>query len=100
MKLIVEKTERLEGEITIPGSKSHTIRAVIIASLAEGTSKITKALESEDTTAVVNACSALGAKIDTSNEDVWIVEGFGHKPKNPQTTLDMANSGTSSRLIT
>ena len=73
MKLIVEKTERLEGEIAIPGSKSHTIRAVIIASLAKGTSKITKALGSEDTTAAINACRALGAKIDTSNEDVWIV---------------------------
>ena len=100
MELIVEKTERLEGEIVIPGSKSHTIRAVIIASLAKGASKIIKALKSEDTMAVVNACSALGAKIDTSNEDMWIVEGFGHEPKNPQTTLNMANSGTSLRLIT
>ena len=100
MELIVEKTERLEGEVTIPGSKSHTIRAVVIASLAKGTSKITKALKSEDTMAAVNACRALGAKIDTSNEDVWIVEGFDHKPKSPQTTLDMANSGVSLRLIT
>ena len=40
MKLIVEKTEELKGEITIPSSKSHTIRAVIFTSLADGTSKI------------------------------------------------------------
>ena len=47
MKLVVEKTEKLEGEITIPSSKSHTIRAVIIASLAEGTSKILNPLKSD-----------------------------------------------------
>ncbi len=99
MKLIVEKTEKLEGEITIPSSKSHTIRAVIIASLAEGTSKIINPLKSDDTMATVNACKSLGAKININNEKEWTIEGFDHTPKISGEVLNMANSGTSLRLI-
>ncbi len=99
MKLVVEKTEKLEGEITIPGSKSHMIRAVVIASLAKGTSKISNPLSSDDTMAAVNACKALGAKINMENEKQWLVEGFNHEPKNPEAVLNMANSGTTLRLI-
>jgi len=99
MKLIVEKTENLEGEITIPGSKSHTIRAVIIASLAEGTSKISNPLKSADTMTAVNACKALGAKISIDNEKEWVVEGTNHTLTDPTETINMGNSGTSLRLI-
>ncbi len=99
MKLLVEKTEKLEGEITIPSSKSHTIRAVIIGSLAEGTSKILNPLRSDDTMAAVNACKALGAKIRVENEKKWTIEGINHEPVNSGEILNMANSGTSLRLI-
>jgi len=99
MKLVVEKTEKLEGEITIPSSKSHTIRAVIIASLAEGTSKIKNPLKSADTIAAVNACKSLGAKINTSNEQEWVIEGFNNSPNNPGAPINLANSGTSLRLV-
>ena len=99
MKLVVEKTEKLEGEINIPSSKSHTIRAVVFASLAEGKSKIINPLKSEDTMAAVNACIDLGAKINIENEKEWTVEGFNHRPKNPEKILNMMNSGTSLRLI-
>ncbi|MFH1324198.1 MAG: 3-phosphoshikimate 1-carboxyvinyltransferase [Nanoarchaeota archaeon] len=99
MKLVVEKTEKLEGEITIPGSKSHTIRAVIIASLAEGISKIKNPLKSDDTMAAVNACTAFGAKINTDNESEWVISGFNHNPQKPEGVINMMNSGTSLRLI-
>ena len=98
MKLIVKKTEKLEGEIEIPSSKSHTIRAVIFASLAEGTSKVVRPLESEDTLAAFDVCKELGAEI-TKEEGAWIVKGFNKKPKNPEKVLDLKNSGTSLRLI-
>jgi len=98
MKLTIKKTEKLEGEILIPSSKSHTIRAVVFASLAEGTSKIIRPLESEDTLAAYDACRTLGAEI-TKEGDAWIVKGFDKKPKNPGKVLDMKNSGTSLRLI-
>ncbi len=64
MKLIVRKS-RLKGEVVIPASKSHTIRAVAIASLAAGESAIRKPLVSGDTQAVINCYRALGARIDT-----------------------------------
>ncbi|HZX44326.1 MAG TPA: 3-phosphoshikimate 1-carboxyvinyltransferase [Candidatus Nanoarchaeia archaeon] len=99
MKLLVEKTEKLSGEITIPGSKSHTIRAVTIASLAKGVSKIRNPLKSDDTMASVNAWKLLGAKINTDDANEWIIEGVDHKPKAPGSALNMLNSGTSLRII-
>jgi 3-phosphoshikimate 1-carboxyvinyltransferase len=98
MKLIANKTEVLEGEISIPASKSHTIRAVIIASLATGTSQLINPLFSEDTKAAIRACRALGAKID-QKDSILSIEGFGSNPRNPAEVLDMLNSGTSTNLI-
>ena len=98
MNLIVEKTEKIEGKIRIPASKSHTIRAVVIASLAEGTSRIINPLNSADTISAANACSALGAKIEIKEKEL-IIQGFSKKPKDPGGTINFKNSGTSSRLI-
>lgn len=98
MNLIVKKTEKLTGRIKIPASKSHTIRAVVIASLSDGTSKIINPLKSADTIAALNACRALGAKIEM-NEKEWLITGFSGKPKQPEGVIDFENSGTSSRLI-
>lgn len=98
MKLVVKKTTKLRGSIEIPASKSHTIRAVILASLANGTSKLINPLKSEDAMAAVNACKALGAKIKLGKKE-WTIKGFGKKPKHPKKKIDFANSGTSSRLI-
>ncbi|MEK7995053.1 MAG: 3-phosphoshikimate 1-carboxyvinyltransferase, partial [Planctomycetota bacterium] len=66
MKLIAKKS-RLKGTVSIPASKSHTIRAVAIASLADGTSLIRNPLDSSDTLAAVGCYRALGAEIDTSD---------------------------------
>jgi len=99
MKLIVNPTEKLMGEIQIPGSKSHTIRAIVIASLAEGSSKIINPLFSDDTKAAINGCRALGAKIEEKN-NLIVVNGFNAKPKKPKENLDMLNSGTSINLLT
>lgn len=98
MNLIVETTETLKEEVVIPGSKSHTIRGVIIGSLAKGVSKIKSPLKSADTMASVNGCRQLGAGIDTSGDD-WVIEGFNGKPCNPGKPLDLANSGTSLNLL-
>ena len=67
MNLVVGRSA-LEGSIEIPASKSHTIRAVVIASLAEGTSRIASPLDSGDTRSAVVACRALGAEIETGEE--------------------------------
>jgi len=97
MKLISRKS-RLKGTVTIPASKSHTIRAVAIASLASGQSLIRKPLESGDTKAAVNCYSALGAQIDTIDPNCWKVTGTGGKISPPKETIDVLNSGTTLRI--
>ena len=97
MILQVYPTERLQGRIAIPASKSHTIRAVLLAALAEGTSVLHRPLLSEDTRAVLNACRALGAVISEFDDRIEIT-GFDTKPVQPAEPLDMLNSGTSTNL--
>ncbi len=99
MKLKVYNTPKLRGKIDIPASKSHTIRAIVISTLAEGKSIIKNPLYSEDTKAAIGAASSLGAKIIQQEEKLEI-EGVAGKPKIPKDTIDMANSGTSLRLFT
>ncbi|MCM8761834.1 MAG: 3-phosphoshikimate 1-carboxyvinyltransferase [Candidatus Omnitrophica bacterium] len=98
MDIIVKNTKKLQGEVTIPGSKSHTIRGVVIGTLAEGTTKLINPLISEDTLASVQGCRDLGAKIDTSGRN-WIIEGTGGKLRKPEEPLNLANSGTSLNLL-
>jgi 3-phosphoshikimate 1-carboxyvinyltransferase len=97
MQLIAGKS-RLKGAVTIPASKSHTIRAVAIASLAEGTSNIRNPLVSGDTLSAAGCYSALGAKIDTSNSACWIVKGATGLVRAPKETIDVGNSGTTLRV--
>lgn len=97
MKLVCHKS-KLAGTVDIPASKSHTMRAVAIASLAEGTSRIDRPLISADAKAVVQAYRALGAAIDDGRDDVWHVTGFAGVPRVPDNVIDVANSGTTLRL--
>ncbi|MDA1196545.1 MAG: 3-phosphoshikimate 1-carboxyvinyltransferase [Nanoarchaeota archaeon] len=99
MKLTVEKTESLKGTIMIPGSKSHTIRGLVIATLAEGISTLRNPLSSEDTLAAANACKELGASIDMTDNSVWSITGTAGKLKQPDEDIDLKNSGTSLRLL-
>jgi 3-phosphoshikimate 1-carboxyvinyltransferase len=85
---------RLSGKVAIPASKSHTIRAVAIASLADGQSRIHNPLASQDTLSCVATYQALGAKIDTSNPHCWIVRGLDGKIHPEKSTIDVGNSGT------
>ena len=97
MKLIVRKSQ-LRGEVVIPPSKSHTIRAVAIASLADGQSTIRKPLVSNDTLSAVNCYRQLGAEVDTGDSSCWKVTGTGGQIKSPRKIIDVGNSGTTLRL--
>jgi 3-phosphoshikimate 1-carboxyvinyltransferase len=97
MKLNVSKS-RLKGIVAIPASKSHTIRAVAIASLAQGTSIIRRPLDSGDTASAVACYRALGAKIDTTGPDMWKVTGVGGEVSAPTKIIDVGNSGTTLRI--
>lgn len=91
MEIAVQKS-LLEGRVRIPASKSHTIRALVIASLAEGTSEIVVPLESWDTLSCLNACKAFGAKIEKGKD--WKVIGAGKNLLAPRAPIDVGNSGT------
>jgi 3-phosphoshikimate 1-carboxyvinyltransferase len=97
MKLSVKKSQ-LKGTVAIPGSKSHTIRAVVMASLAKGRSSIRNPLVSNDTLSSVDCYRLLGAKIDTARDDIWQVEGNGGRISVPDKIIDIGNSGTTIRL--
>jgi len=96
MKLI-SKPSRLTGSVDIPGSKSHTIRAVAVASLASGASRIEAPLSSADTLAAVDAYRALGATIDLQ-PDAWHIQGTDGQLRAPDNVIDVRNSGTSLRI--
>ncbi len=88
----------LTGSVTIPGSKSHTIRAVAIASLARGQSRIVAPLDSLDTRSAVNCYRALGARINTAQPDEWVVTGTAARLTPPDNVIDVGNSGTTLRI--
>ena len=96
MKLICTKS-RLRGDADIPGSKSHTIRAVAIAALAPGESRIESPLVSADTLAAVDAYRRLGAEINTDRA-FWTVHGVAGRPSPPRDVIDVKNSGTTLRV--
>jgi 3-phosphoshikimate 1-carboxyvinyltransferase len=97
MRFIVEPSQ-LKGKVEIPPSKSHMIRALVIATLAEGVSEILKPLRSFDTEACADACTALGAEIGDLG-DLWRVCGTGGNLKVPDNVIDVKNSGTTLYVI-
>ena len=100
MILKVKNISEIGGTVKAPPSKSYSHRAVILASLAKGTSKLYDMLYSEDTLASIRVCKALGAEIN-KNENYLEVIGTGGKLHNSsENPIDLANSGTTLRLMT
>ena len=87
------------GTVHMPGSKSHTIRALLIASLVEGKSELYLPLFSRDTEACIEAVHAFGAEVERE-ADRLTVRGVGGTPAVPRHTLDVQNSGTTLFLAT
>lgn len=92
MKLRCERST-LRGTVEIPGSKSHTIRAVAIACLAAGESRIRRPLESADARSALSAFTQLGAQL-RETPDEWRIIGTGGNLRAPAQTIDVGNSGT------
>ena len=84
MKYIVNPS-RIGGSVPIPGSKSHTIRALALGLLAGGESMIRRPLESSDTLSCLGMMERFGARV--SREDgAWRVRGTGPGPACPMTS--------------
>jgi 3-phosphoshikimate 1-carboxyvinyltransferase len=89
----------LLGELTPPGDKSISHRALIFACLAQGRSRVSGLLESEDVRATANACQQLGMGM-RQEQDAVILDGVGAAGlSRPQSPLEMGNSGTAMRLL-
>jgi 3-phosphoshikimate 1-carboxyvinyltransferase len=93
MKLISSKS-RLDGIIAIPASKSHTIRGVIVAALAEGESALIGPLDSLDTRSATYAAVSFGASMVENPPGRWVIGGVDGVPRVPENVVDAGNSGT------
>lgn len=90
----------LRGIVRVPGDKSISHRSLMLSALAIGESRIEGLLEGEDVLATATAMRAMGATIERGTDGVWTVAGVGVGGLlQPQTALDMGNSGTSTRLL-
>jgi len=88
----------LQGEIRIPASKSHTIRAVALAGIADGISILENPLYSADTISCIEGIKEFGADVRQGNE--LVITGTGGLPKRERKKIDVGNSGTSLRILT
>jgi len=86
------------GAVVVPPSKSHTIRALLAAALAQGVSRIGRPLTSGDGASAIGAAKTLGARIE-ENGDGLIVTGIGGDFEAGTDDFDMGNSGTSTNLF-
>jgi len=93
------RTQRLRGEVTIPGDKSISHRAVMFGSLAEGTTEVTGFLRGADCLSTIDCFRRLGITVEDKNERI-LIHGRGlHGLSAPEQLLDAGNSGTTTRMI-
>lgn len=91
---------KLSGKFRVPGDKSISHRALMLAAIADGQSRITGFLDSEDTLATMAAFKAMGVEIQRTSETEVLVNGAGKSGLSaPGEVLNLGNSGTSVRLL-
>ena len=98
IKTVSNQTKGLHGTLSIPGDKSVSHRALMFGAAARGTTEIKGLLESEDVLCTAEALRKLGATVTKRNDGVWTVTGID-RFKQPESILDMGNSGTGVRLL-
>ncbi len=99
MDKIVTRSKPLKGEITVPGDKSISHRAVMIGALAEGTTEITGFLEAADPFSTIACFNSLGIEHRFDNGKL-VIHGKGlHGLRQAASMLDAGNSGTTIRLL-
>jgi 3-phosphoshikimate 1-carboxyvinyltransferase len=90
----------LRGDVTIPGDKSVSHRALILGALAVGHTRIEGLLEGEDVLGTARAMQAFGADVTRDDAGVWHVRGVGVGGfREPEDVIDCGNAGTGVRLI-
>jgi 3-phosphoshikimate 1-carboxyvinyltransferase len=100
MKLRAYPASRLSGSTTVPGDKSISHRALMLAGMAVGESRIHGLLEGADVLATAGALRCLGVAIERDPAGLWHVQGVGVGGlREPDRPLDLGNSGTGARLL-
>ena len=93
------KSAPLRGEVLIPGDKSISHRAVMLGSIAKGTTSVTNFLEGEDCLSTIDCFRKMGVEIERTPKEI-LIHGNGLRGlKKPDSILDVGNSGTTTRLI-
>ena len=96
---VIPPGHALSGKVSPPGSKSITNRALLLAGLARGTSRLTGALKSDDTRHMANALRAMGVRVDEPDDTSFVVTGTG-RLEAPSGPLFLGNAGTATRFLT
>ena len=90
----------LRGTLRVPGDKSVSHRAIMLAALADGVSRIDGFLEGEDTRATARAFASMGVRIEQPEDGVRVVHGVGMRGlRAPTQPIDCGNAGTGMRLL-
>ena len=87
------------GHLIIPSSKSHTLRAILFAGLANGLSIVENPLLSPDSYAMLHAIELLGAKVVKSNESQFLIEGVNGHISLADDVINAGNSGIILRFV-
>ena len=95
----IKPVQNLQATITVPGSKSYTNRALLIAGLTDGECRLEKPLVSDDTKYMIRALKAFGISVQEEKE-AFIVSGRGGKLSTPEEDIFIGNAGTTMRFLT
>lgn len=97
--MFFKRSAPLRGEITVPGDKSISHRAVMFGALAKGTTSITNFLKGADCLSTISCFEKMGIEIEQLPSEI-LIHGKGlHGLNAPETILDAGNSGTTTRLL-
>ena len=95
----IEKAPAIRAELTVPGDKSISHRAIMLAALANGPSQVTGFLPSEDCLSTMKAFQQLGIEITRPDDTTVVVNGARGIFSPPAGDIDCGNSGTTMRLL-
>ena len=101
MKLVLEKTSKLTGNIFVPGDKSISHRSLILGSISQGETRVYNLLNSLDCLRTLECMQSLGVKIELDEDNSVNIKGKGlYGLQESKVILDVGNSGTTIRLLT
>lgn len=95
----IKKIKYAQGELTVPGDKSVSHRAVMLGSLAEGTTEISGFLKGADCLSTIDCFRSMGIDIESGRDKITVTGKGLYGLKKPTKTLYTGNSGTTTRLL-